>query len=94
MAKLTIELPDDLVTKLKRLPLSAEEYCRRALQDMVSDEDSKLITMATVAERIGVPLKTLYNWRSAGTGPPGRRLGKHVMFRPRDVDDWFASRPR
>lgn len=33
-------------------------------------------------------------WRSKGTGgPPGRRIGKRLRYRPQDVRDWVASLP-
>jgi predicted DNA-binding transcriptional regulator AlpA len=38
-----------------------------------------------------VPVNTLYQWRTKGYGPTGRRIGKHVRYRPEDVDSWVAE---
>ena len=42
-----------------------------------------------VANYLGVPIGTVYQWRSRGDGPPGRRVGKHVRYKPDDVERWF-----
>jgi len=52
---------------------------------------SKLMTIADVADHLGVPVNTLYQWRSKGYGPAGRRVGKYVRYRPEDVDAWVAE---
>lgn len=44
-----------------------------------------------VADREGVPLSTVYQWRSRGGGPPGFRVGRHVRFRLADVVAWEES---
>jgi len=45
-----------------------------------------------VAAYLGVPVQTIYQWRTRGYGPPGTRIGKHVRFRPADVEAWVADR--
>ncbi|SFD67380.1 DNA binding domain-containing protein, excisionase family [Actinopolyspora alba] len=50
-----------------------------------------LWTPADVADYLGVPTNTIYQWRSRGSGPPGRRLGKHLRFKPDDVEAWFDA---
>jgi len=45
-----------------------------------------------VAEYLGVPVQTIYQWRTRGYGPPGTRIGKHVRYRPADVEAWVAKR--
>lgn len=32
-------------------------------------------------------------WRTTGYGPPGRRVGRRVLYRRQDVDAWLASLP-
>ncbi len=49
---------------------------------------SKLWTIQDLAEFLGVPVNTLYQWRSKGYGPQGRRIGKYVRYRPQDVHTW------
>ncbi len=46
-----------------------------------------------VADYCGVPVGTVYQWRKRGSGPPGRRVGKHVRFKPEDVEAWFDGLP-
>ncbi len=50
---------------------------------------SRLLSPAEVAAYLGVPLKSVYAWRSVGTGPRGIRVGRHVRFRPADVEAWL-----
>jgi excisionase family DNA binding protein len=50
-----------------------------------------------VAELLGVPVATLYQWRTQGIAPRGYRVGKHVRFAEGDVLDWLeqhADEPR
>lgn len=51
-----------------------------------------LLSVAELAEYLGVPVTTIYDWRSHGLGPIGHRLGKHVKFAPSDVRAWLAER--
>lgn len=44
-----------------------------------------------VSAYLGVPIGTLYQWRTRGYGPPGRRIGKYVRYKPDDVERWFES---
>lgn len=53
----------------------------------------RLWSVQDVSAYLGVPVDTLYQWRSEGTGPPGRRLGKRLRYRPQDVRDWVESLP-
>ena len=60
------------------------------METRVLPED-RLWTVEDVAYYLGVPVQTVYWWRSAGKGPPGRRVGKRVRYRAEDVKEWFAS---
>jgi len=51
----------------------------------------KLWTVQDVAEYLGVPVATLYQWRSHGYGPEGRRIGKYLRYKPDDVMAWFDA---
>ncbi len=55
--------------------------------------EDRLWSVQDVSEYLGVPVHSIYAWRSAGTGPPGRRVGKRLRYRPQDVRDWVASLP-
>ncbi len=39
-----------------------------------------------VAMILGVPVKTLYHWRYKGVGPAGMRVGRHLRYRPADLE--------
>lgn len=54
---------------------------------------TKLWGIKDVAEYLGIPEQTLYQWRTKGYGPPGRRVGKYVKYRPAEVERWFRDLP-
>jgi predicted DNA-binding transcriptional regulator AlpA len=54
---------------------------------------SKLWGMKEVADFLGIPINTLYQWRSKNYGPPGKRIGKYVRFVPDQVKAWVESLP-
>lgn len=49
----------------------------------------RLLTAQETANFLGIPLTTLYQWRSRGQGPVGYRVGRHVRYRREDVDQWL-----
>ncbi len=51
----------------------------------------RLWTVEDVAGFLGVPVKTLYQWRYQGYGPKGRRVGRYVRYNPDEVREWFES---
>lgn len=55
---------------------------------------SKLWGPKELADFLGIPVQTIYQWRTKGYGPPGRRIGKHVKFRPEDVYEWVDKQPQ
>jgi len=52
---------------------------------------TRLLTAAELASELAVPLCTIYAWRSAGKGPRGVRVGKHLRYRRSDVDAWLEK---
>jgi predicted DNA-binding transcriptional regulator AlpA len=48
-----------------------------------------LLSPQQLADYFGVPLKSVYVWNSTGTGPRRFRVGKHVRYRPADVEAWL-----
>lgn len=54
-------------------------------------EDERLWSARETADYLGVPVTTLYWWRTTATGPPARRISKDLRYRPQDVRDWVAS---
>lgn len=53
--------------------------------------NSKLWTVEDVADYLGIPVKTLYQWRHRGYGPKCRRVGRYLRYRADDVVTWFES---
>ena len=43
----------------------------------------KLMTLADLAEMLGIPISTLYAWRHRGEGPSGYRVGPPRPIPPR-----------
>jgi len=52
----------------------------------------RLLGPEEVAAFLGVPLRTIYRWRSRREGPRGYRVGRHVRYRFDDVERWLADR--
>ena len=44
-----------------------------------------------LAEYLGVPVSTVYEWRTHGRGPAAYRFGKHLKFTVTDVQDWVQQ---
>ena len=40
---------------------------------------------------LGVPVKTLYQWKWLGQGPPVRKVGRHLRYNPDEVRRWFSE---
>jgi excisionase family DNA binding protein len=50
-----------------------------------------LLSIEELAEYLGVPVTTIYDWRVDGKGPCGVRVGRHVKFTISDVLAWSTS---
>ncbi|MBO3752569.1 helix-turn-helix domain-containing protein [Streptosporangiaceae bacterium NEAU-GS5] len=49
---------------------------------------NRLLSVAELADFLGVPKKTVYAcWRTWGL--TGYRVGRHLRFRARQVEDWL-----
>lgn len=59
---------------------------------MATSKPTEWIGIDQLAAELGVPVRTIYAWRSTGKGPRGAVFGKHVRFRRSDVDAWIESR--
>lgn len=51
----------------------------------------RLLSPDDVAAFLGVPVRTLYQWRYKGTGPRGLRIGRHLRYRQSEVDTWLGT---
>lgn len=54
----------------------------------------RLHTPESLSDLLGVPVATLYRWRTTGGGPPALRIGRHLRYRPADVERWLDERAR
>lgn len=48
-----------------------------------------LATTDEIAVYLGVPVKTLYQWKYRGIGPRVHKVGRHLRYRWREVDAWL-----
>jgi excisionase family DNA binding protein len=53
---------------------------------------NRLLSPKDVATYLGIPVQTMYAWRTKGGGPRGFRVGRHVRYRAEDVNAWLESR--
>lgn len=54
--------------------------------------DEKHLDIEALAEREGVPKRTVERWNSRGGGPRYMKIGRHVRYRLNDVIEWENSR--
>jgi excisionase family DNA binding protein len=59
-----------------------------ATTKIAAPTDDRLLTARDVAQFLGIPMATLYSWRTRGIAPRAVRVGKHLRFRRADVDAW------
>lgn len=58
---------------------------------MTRNTESPWVDTEGVADRTGVPVKTVRAWRYRKTGPPGYKIGRHVRYHVDEVDAWMRS---
>ena len=57
----------------------------------VDENDAQIMTGQQVAELLQVSPRTVEEWRQTRTGPPWRRVGKHVRYLRAEVLAWFEG---
>lgn len=59
----------------------------------LSPDRQSLWTPHELAEFLGPPIsvKTIYDWNYRGVGPKYCRIGRHIRFRPADVEAWLRQ---
>ncbi|WP_375406005.1 helix-turn-helix domain-containing protein [uncultured Amnibacterium sp.] len=50
-----------------------------------------LLDVSELAEYFGVPVSTVYDWRTNGKGPAAYRVGKHLKFAVSDGRAWVEQ---
>lgn len=48
-----------------------------------------LATPEEVSDYLGIPVKTLYQWRTRGNGPKSLRVGRHLRYEWPELDRWL-----
>lgn len=95
MEQIQPELSQDQLTELQELFSRAvamgvsQAFGRAArLEEM---RRKIMLTPTEAAELIGVPAKTLSNWRSAGRGPDVVKHGGKVLYPVKDLEKWTEA---
>ncbi|MGI9825336.1 helix-turn-helix domain-containing protein [Agromyces sp. Marseille-Q5079] len=50
-----------------------------------------MLDIGELAAYLGVPVSTIYDWRTNGRGPTAYRFGKRLKFAISDVREWVAE---
>lgn len=50
-----------------------------------------MLDVGELASYLGVPVSTVYDWRTRGLGPRAYRFGKHLKFAVSDVRIWIEQ---
>ena len=53
---------------------------------------TRYLSPVDLADLLGVPVETVYQWRRKQTGPRGFRVGRHLRYDPEDVRAWVDTR--
>jgi excisionase family DNA binding protein len=53
-----------------------------------------LLTPTEVAKELGLPPRTVEQWRYRNLGPRYVKVGRHVRYRPADIDVWIEQQVR
>ena len=61
-----------------RRPTTSRDVGKATTMNTTSD---RLWSVHDVADYLGIPHKTLYNWRTRGIGPRARRVGRYRATR-------------
>jgi excisionase family DNA binding protein len=60
--------------------------------DPQSKDDRRLLSIQEVADWLDVSVETVRFWRANRSGPRGIRVGRHIRYRPSDVELWLELR--
>jgi excisionase family DNA binding protein len=59
---------------------------------VVTTDAARLLRPDELATFLGIPLRTIYRWRSRHEGPPSYRVGRHIRYRLEEVEHWLDER--
>jgi len=49
------------------------------------------MTTREVADHLGIPVSTLYQWRHRKVGPRAAKIGRHLRWRQTEVERWVEQ---
>lgn len=75
-----------------RQPLSVTIFYRATTYSLTERPMHRSLTIEEVAVCTRVSPNTVRYWRKNGTGPPGFRLGRRVVFAEADAQAWILQR--
>lgn len=58
---------------------------------MTNSDLDPLWSIEDVSAYLGVPVNTLYQWRTRDYGPKGGRVGRYIRYRASEVVAWYDS---
>lgn len=58
---------------------------------VMDDSNAEILTPEQVATLLQVSPRTVEEWRRTQSGPPWRRMGRHVRYLRREVLVWFEE---
>lgn len=58
---------------------------------MTTPTADDLWSIGRTSQYLGIPVGTLYQWRHRRTGPPARKIGRHLRYDPADVRAWVRE---
>lgn len=65
---------------------------RISLPQVTDQQRRKLATPEEIADYLGVPLATIYQWSSRGGGPRLIKVGRHLRARWTDIEAYLDDR--
>lgn len=54
--------------------------------------EPRWLTTEELAAELRCDIRTIYGLRETGQAPPAYRVGKRLIFRREDVEDWLETR--
>jgi predicted DNA-binding transcriptional regulator AlpA len=78
--------------KLRLYPVSPTATGRQPEMEIAMDTSMDLLTTDEVARITRAPVSTVRYWRHLGTGPRSFRLGRRVVYRRHEVEQWLRER--
>jgi predicted DNA-binding transcriptional regulator AlpA len=73
------------------VPIHSKVTNRTRSGDIMTTTDHDILTITEAAGVVRAPVATLRYWRHLGMGPRSFRIGRRVVYRRADVDEWISA---